>query len=162
MRFLRWGRGRVMGLTKNLRRTGRAASTELREQREALQEQIEASILKKQLEKEKILMNDCYFLEGETFIEWYESDAVPNHGSTLYRIELIKARIQEQITTIKQDTDFLLKTYRRKSELENALLEEPMSKEGWLTVSEEIQEIEDLFAKISFDPEKDLVLDFPF
>ena len=45
------------------------------------------------LRVERSLMEDCYSLEGESFVEWYESDAIPAYGSTSERIRLIRERI---------------------------------------------------------------------
>lgn len=44
---------------------------------------------------EKRLMQECYQLEGESFIEWYDSPSVPDNGFIQERIDMIRARIAE-------------------------------------------------------------------
>jgi hypothetical protein len=44
---------------------------------------------------EKKLMQECKDLEGDSFVTWYESDAVPDNGFIQERIDMIRARIAD-------------------------------------------------------------------
>lgn len=44
---------------------------------------------------EKKLMQECKDLEGDLFVVWYESDAVPDNGFIQERIDMIRARIAD-------------------------------------------------------------------
>lgn len=58
--------------------------------------QVEAGERKEALLRvERMYMEECFQLEGDSFVTWYESDAVPQYGSIQSRIDLIKARIAE-------------------------------------------------------------------
>jgi len=58
--------------------------------------QVEAGERKEALLRvERMYMEECFQLEGDSFVTWYESDAVPQYGSIQSRIDLIKARITE-------------------------------------------------------------------
>ena len=58
--------------------------------------QVEAGERKEALLRvERMYMEECFQLEGDSFVAWYESDAVPQYGSIQSRIDLIKARIAE-------------------------------------------------------------------
>ena len=39
------------------------------------------------------LMQECKDLEGDSFVTWYDSDAVPDNGFIQERIDMIRARI---------------------------------------------------------------------
>jgi hypothetical protein len=45
------------------------------------------------LAEERQLMEKCHDLEGDEFIAWYDSDAVPAYGVIQERINLLKQRI---------------------------------------------------------------------
>lgn len=47
------------------------------------------------LAEEWALMEKCHDLEGDTFIAWYESDAIPAYGLIRERIRLIRERISD-------------------------------------------------------------------
>ncbi len=44
---------------------------------------------------ERKLMQECKDLEGDSFVVWYESDAVPDNGFIQERIDMIRARIAD-------------------------------------------------------------------
>ena len=44
---------------------------------------------------EKKLMQECKDLEGDSFVTWYDSDAVPDNGFIQERIDMIRARIAD-------------------------------------------------------------------
>ena len=44
---------------------------------------------------EKKLMQECKDIEGDSFVTWYESDAVPDNGFIQERIDMIRARIAD-------------------------------------------------------------------
>jgi len=74
------------------------------------------------LKVESRLMDECYKLEGEAFIDWYDSDAVPAYGPTNERIQMIEQRIQK----IK-DTNPAAEAYQMEHEAEESTADEWLS-----------------------------------
>ena len=80
--------------------------------------QVEAGERKEALLRvERMYMEECFQLEGDSFVAWYESDAVPQYGSIQSRIDLIKARIAE-IQSQPHPVDF---TQAIEREIDNTL-----------------------------------------
>lgn len=86
-----------MARTKYGNLTGRAASIELRDQRTEIEEAAarEARLRPLLLEEEDLILR-CIEQEGYApFWTWYESDAVPDYGSTRARIEQIRQHLKD-------------------------------------------------------------------
>lgn len=83
-----------MARTPSGKLTGRAAATELREQREMLEEEVQKQVEELYAESGGIRM--CIHLEGEpSFYRWWNDDAlVPPTASRAERIKLLKERIE--------------------------------------------------------------------
>lgn len=135
-----------MSRTINGKLTGRAAATELADQREyiwGLQEKERRRIYNEQKMQECTnLYAECAALYGQAFIDWYDSPAVPEYGQASERIKLIEAWITENAGEVL--------TARRESILA-AMREEPISQETALELIDELAEIETAMQK-SADP----------
>ena len=74
------------------------------------------------LKVESRLMEECYKLEGDSFIDWYDSDAVPAYGSTSERIQMIEQRIQSV-----KDTNPAAEAYQMEHEAKESTASEWLS-----------------------------------
>ena len=77
--------------------TGRAASTELREQREWIEQDRREEERRKLREREQEVIERCVELEGiDNFSAWWDDDNnVPAFGKRRERIALVEARIAQ-------------------------------------------------------------------
>lgn len=89
-----------MARTSHLNLTGRAASEDLAEFRNSLFEDAERrereARLNALLEQEADVIVQCIEIEGEpAFWDWYNHNTdIPDHGSTLHRIEVVTAHLE--------------------------------------------------------------------
>lgn len=92
---------------KNFKLTGKAASVELKEQREYIAEMQQAEIQRQLKTEQDAVILQCIAIEGEfSFWSWFDGDSVPNFGPTRQRIDLIKARISSlEFKTVEDRID---------------------------------------------------------
>jgi hypothetical protein len=87
------------------------------------------------LAEERQLMEKCHDLEGDEFIAWYDSDAVPAYGVIQERINILKQRIA--YLTEPQDP-----AQARRANILYALENEPVTKDEAIELIDELAEIE--------------------
>ena len=88
-----------MARTRRGKLIGRAATAELRDQRNQLYEQLDKEKLERDVEEihaENDAIRRCIALEGEqSFYKWWDDDEqVPPYGARKERIEMIEKRIK--------------------------------------------------------------------
>jgi len=94
--------------SKNFKLTGRAASQELKDQREYIADAQRAKFQQDLKREQDEVILECIAIEGkESFWAWFDGDAVPNFEPTKERIALIRARIASlvEFRTIEERID---------------------------------------------------------